>query len=317
MFLVRPGMTGHPQADFPDLVYGRAHQPYVSRVLLPATVRIVESVTPQAVKNFAHDQLADRLIVTDFGWYDAYLYEFAVATLLMLFCLIGFAFTLKKLTEVFYDFPPILVNLGPLIGLSLLPLFFRYYSYLYDPGTLLLFPLSILFLAQKRFGWFVFSFILATLNKETSVLLLGLFICHEWVVDRRFRVTRMLVLVLLWVALRAALVWGFKDNPGVLLEHHFREHTVWLLTRFPIALRYFLAVAALFFVFIRHDWRSKPRFLKVGLPTAAVPLLVASMFFGFADELRGYYEVFPFLYLLALPSIYRILGFETSSRKQP
>ena len=41
---------------------------------------------------------------------------------------------------------------------------------------------------------------------------------------------------------------------------------------------------------------------------AALESALAGMFFGFADELRGYYEVFPFLYLLMIPSVFEILS---------
>jgi hypothetical protein len=55
--------------------------------------------------------------------------------------------------------------------------------------------------------------------------------------------------------------------------------------------------------FVAHRWREKNRFLKAGLGLTLVPLVGASFVFGFADELRGYYECFPFLYLLMLPSL--------------
>lgn len=308
MFLVRPGMTGHPQADFPDLVHGQADKPYVARAALPITVRILSAATPQTFKDSCHRQLSGRQIVRAFRWYDEYLYEFALATLLMLLCLVGFTFTLRALTELYYDFPPVLNDLSPLVGLALLPLFFRYYSYLYDPGTLLLFTLSLLLLARRRFVWFIVAFALATLNKETSILLVALYACNEWITTRRIPLTRAALLAVVWIAVRAALVYAFRDNPGGYFEDHFREHTIWLLTKFPVATRYTLVVAALFFVFIRHDWRAKPRFLRIGLGVTLIPLFLASLFFGFADELRGYYEVFPFLYLLAVPSIFRFLG---------
>jgi hypothetical protein len=39
--------------------------------------------------------------------------------------------------------------------------------------------------------------------------------------------------------------------------------------------------------------------------------VVMGSIFGFIDELRGYYEAFPFLYLLAIPSVVRWLGSES------
>jgi hypothetical protein len=307
VFLVRPGLTGHPQADFPQLMDGTAHKPYVARALLPIAVRVLSSATPSAFKNGVADQVRGRRMIDMLDWQDPYLYEYILASLLMLMCLVGFAFVLRGLTAHYYQFPNSLTNLAPLIGLSLLPLFFRYYSYLYDPGNLLFFSLSVLLLVQGRFGLFVLSFLAATLNKETSILLVLLFVWQERSSPTRVTVYKTALLLVVWISGRGLLEMAYRDNPGGMLEHHFWEHTIWLLTKFPIAMRYFLLVAAVFFVFIRHNWRAKPGFLKAGLFITLVPLLVSGLFFGFADELRGYYETFPFLFLLSIPSIYRFI----------
>lgn len=308
VFLIRPGMTGHPQADFPELVYGQAERPYVARAAIPLAVRLLTAATPQAFQDFCSRQLTGRQVVESFRWHDEYLYEYALATLLMLLCLIGFAFTLRGLTEFFYDFPPLLNNLAPMIALALLPLFFRYYSYLYDPGTLLFFTLALLLMVKRPFAWFAAGFALAALNKETSVLLIGLYFCHQKMETGRFPVTRTAALALIWLIIRAILAYVFRDNPGGYVENHFREHNIWLLTKFPMAMRYTLAVIILFFVFLRAGWRDKPKFLRAGLAIVLIPLVVAGMFFGFADELRGYYEAFPFLYLLMVPTVVKLLS---------
>jgi hypothetical protein len=108
-------------------------------------------------------------------------------------------------------------------------------------------------------------------------------------------------------------MWTYRDNPGALLERHFVEHQVWLFTKFPIAMRYTIVVAVLFAIPVANRWRDKPLFLRRGLALTLVPLAGAALAFGFFDELRVYYEAFPFLYLLALPSVIRWLGGETSA----
>lgn len=308
VFLIRPGMTGHPQADFPEMVYGRAEKPYVARAALPLAVRLIAAATPDSIRNLCYRQLTGRRIVESFRWHDEYLYEYALATLLMFLCLLGFAFSLRALTEFFYDFPPVLNDLGPLVGLAFLPLFFRYYSYPYDPGTLLFFTLAILLMVKRSFLWFAAGLALAALNKETSVLLIALYVSYAKTETGRIPLARTLALGAIWLVVRAALAYAYRDNPGVYFERHFYEHTIWLLTKFPVAMRYTLAVVLVFFFFVRYGWREKPKFLRLGLAVTLLPLLLAGMFFGFADELRGYYEVFPFLYLLTIPSVFRILS---------
>jgi hypothetical protein len=124
----------------------------------------------------------------------------------------------------------------------------------------------------------------------------------------RFPVTRTIIIAVIWLAIRAILAYVFRDNPGGYVENHFREHNIWLLTKFPMAMRYTLAVIILFFVFLRVDWREKPKFLRAGLAIVLLPLAGAGMFFGFADELRGYYEAYPFLYLLMIPTVFKFLS---------
>ena len=308
VFLVRPGMTGHHRADFPDLVYGTAHKPYVSRALVPLAVRGITVVTPEPVRAAVWRSLVGRNYVEAVGWYDDFLFQFAVATALMLACLVGFAWTLKRLSESVYDLPPVVHNLGPLGTLVVLPLFFRYYSYPYDPATLLLFALCALWLIRGRFVWFLAGVALASANKETSILLIPLFVLHARQRGRGIPVARALAVIGVWAAVRGALMWVYRDNPGAIVENHFVEHTVWLVTKFPPAMRYTLVVALLFFLPLRDRWGDKPVFLRAGLGVTLAPLVVAGSVFGFADELRGYYEAFPFLYLLALPSLARWLG---------
>jgi hypothetical protein len=226
----------------------------------------------------------------------------------MFLCLVGFAWTLKRLTESVYKVPRVVSNLAPLVALALLPLFFRYYSYPYDPATLLLYSLALLFLVQQRFFWFLVAVVLASANKETSILLLPLYAIFQWQRDRRIPVGRMTVLVVAWAAVRGGLMWIYRDNPGVVVENHFTEHTVWLLTRFPMAMRYTLVVTMFFWIPVAKRWREKPAYLRSGLLVTLLPLVAAGAVFGFLDELRGYYEAYPFIYLLALPSTLRWLG---------
>jgi len=308
VFLVRPGMTGHHRADFPQLVDGTAYRPYVSRALVPLLVRAVTAATPEGAREAVETTLRGREYVEAMGWYEDSLFEFSVATLAMFVCLVAFAWTLKRLSETIYELPPMFHNLAPLAAFVVLPLFFRYYSYVYDPATLLLTSLSLLWLWQRRFGWFVVGVALASANKETSVLLIPLFVLHEWMCDRRVPVGRTLTVVAVWALVRGFLMWVFRGNPGGLVENHFLEHTVWLFLKFPVAMRYTLFVVILFFLPLRDHWREKPAFLRRGLAVTLVPLVIAGSIFGFADELRGYYEAFPFLYLLALPSLYRWLS---------
>jgi len=55
------------------------------------------------------------------------------------------------------------------------------------------------------------------------------------------------------------------------------------------------------------NWKDKPDFLKDAV-WIVVPLIILSLFMGYLDELRYYYELFPIVFLLITANIGRILG---------
>jgi hypothetical protein len=96
------------------------------------------------------------------------------------------------------------------------------------------------------------------------------------------------------------------------LEFHIIDHNLRLPWLHPFALAYTLAVFGLAVWLVRREWESKPGFLRAGLLIAFIPLFAAALFFGYVDELRGYYEAFPFAFLLSVPSLCSILGIAES-----
>jgi hypothetical protein len=78
--------------------------------------------------------------------------------------------------------------------------------------------------------------------------------------------------------------------------------------RGPIALLRFVGVVAVLWLLTAYGWARKPVFLRKGLLITLIPLVFLALFFGYVDELRDYYEAFPFLFLLWLPTIVEVFG---------
>ncbi len=308
VFDVYPGFDGNAHIMFPDMVYGKAYKPYVLRTLLPGAVRAVAEVTPDTVKDRVNPSLEKRMHLLHLReWDERYTYEYFVALLLMLSCFVGLAYTLRHLTAWFYDYPAFVGDLAPVGGLLVLPVFFKYYSYIYDPGTLLLFSLAVASIVARKRLLFYLLFVLASFNKETSILLCGLFFLYEYPVMRKsVLIGHLLGQLSLWVAIRAFLVFIFRNNPGPWLEFHL-THIVDVL-RGPIASLRFVGIIAVMWLLTGYGWARKPAFLRKGLLVTLIPLAVLAVFFGFVDELRDYYEAFPFLFLLWLPTIVEAFG---------
>jgi hypothetical protein len=309
VFVVRPGIDGYYRATFPDMVYGSAHRPFVYRTLFPSTVRAIAEITPESLKEKISSAIENgwKHNLEKLEWDTDYIYEYLVALALMFFCFFGFSFVLRHLIKFFYDFPFFVADLAPLGGLIILPLFFRYYSYIYDPCTLLLAALAVGFIVARKRTAFYLIFVLATLNKETSILLTALFFLQEYKTTNKSKLfSHVLIQVSLWIVIRAALVFVFRNNEGSLFEFHLLRN-LGLIVR-PLKLIYFIWVSVVFFILIRYQWKQKPSFLRTGLLITLTPLVILALFFGLVDEFRDYYEAFPFLFLLTLPTIVDIFG---------
>jgi hypothetical protein len=322
IFVIHPGINGYSQAMFPDVIYGKAHKPFAYRTLVPTTVRIAAEITPDFVKDRIKLAVQDcnpqrkriRMMKT-LGWETEYIYEYAIALVIMFCYFLAFAFLLRYLVRLFYDYPPFVADLAPVGGLLILPIFFKFYSYLYDPSTLFLFTLAIILIAKRKLLLFYVVFGLATLNKETSILLLGVFFVREFRVMRNSSLAwHLLFLSSLWIAVKASITVIFRNNPGPLIDFQLIDHNLIIILNSLASfitlyhLLYVVAVILMFWALIRHRWTEKPIFLRRGFLITIIPLAFLVLFFGSIIELRVFYEVFPFLFLLSLPTIVDIFG---------
>jgi hypothetical protein len=315
VFIVRPGINGYDRAMFPDMVYGKAYKPFVYRTLLPIMVRAIAKITPEAVQEEFNTSLQNKRMVKILKWEKEYLYEYSIALILMFCCFLGFAFMLRYLIKQFYEFPSFVADFAPVGGLLILPIFFKYYSYLYDPLTLLLFTLALIAIAKRNFTLFYIVFLLTTLNKETSILLTGIFFIREFKVMRNPSwVKHILLQIAGWIAIKSWITAAFKNNPGSFVEFHLLDCNLGLISN-PQELLYFIMVITVFAILIRYRWSEKPTLLKNGLFITLIPLSFSALFFGCINELRMYYEAFPFIFLLSLPTVVDV--FELSPADTP
>lgn len=309
-FFVRPGVHQYHRATFPDMLSGTAHKPYVYRQLVPATIRAISSTTPDAFKKAVATWFARKHeeLMKLFEWSETHTYEHLLSLIISFFCFLGLAFVLRSAIALFYDFPRFVADVAPILGLVVLPAFFRYINYVYDPVTLLLTAAAIV-TVYRRLHWSYYClFVIATLNKETSILLIGLFILRELkLLSKPLLVMHVLFQLVLWTSARIFYHTMFAANPGSTVEFHLFDHNLNLLFR-PGPMVYLCVASAIVLTLVLHQWGKKPKFLRSGLVVTVTPILVLAVFFSYLDELRIYYEAYPFLFLLSLPTIVHALG---------
>jgi len=316
VLITHPEIEEGKHSAFPDMVYGRANKPYVYRALLPITVRIIAGITPERMKEkiiqFISSRTFIRKIIED-KVEDKYMYEYLIALVLIFGCFLGLAFLLRYSLRLFYNLPPFVADFAPVGGLLSLPLFFRHYFYLYDPSTLFLFTLAITLIATRKYLLFYIVFLFSAVNKETSILLLGVFLIENLrspKLDWRL-IGHLSLQLVLWTVARVFITNIFKVNPGSFVEFHLLDYNLQLIFR-PFRLIYFLIIFALFFSLVRYHWNEKPFFLRTGLLITWVPLITFALFFGFLDEMRAYCETFPFVFLLSVPTVVELFNINKS-----
>jgi hypothetical protein len=320
IFICRPGINGYSRAMFADMVYGTAWKPFVYRSLLPTTIRLITGVIPAEARARVSRSLgntaAGENLWAILQWEQEYLVEYLIAAVLMYLCLWGFLWALRYLLLGVYDVSAGVQGVFILVALVGLTQFFRYYSYLYDLPNVFLFTLGLALMVRARWRPFLLVYLLACLNKETTILLTMVFVIHFF---RPARLRRPLFGALLlgqlamFAAVRVLLFAAFRDNPGSLVEFQVPHHNLDLLKAYPVA-TVFGWGGLLLLLF--YKWSEKPLFLRHSL-WIVVPLVVLTFFFGYMDELRDYYEAYPIVLLLALHSVSWIWGFQVTAIERP
>ena len=233
----------------------------------------------------------------------------AVLACLWYLSLVGFGWVLVRFLSAFYWFPAPFVYAFSLLGVAGLPALFTYHNYIYDPPQLFLFTLSLVLLARQQWPAYLVLLALTSLNKETSVLLILVYVLYYHdKLGRRFW-GLLLAQLGIFVAIKLGLTAIFAASPGNVVEFHLGHNL------FPphSSLAEFTALV-LIIVVIAHDWRNKPEFVRCGLAMLA-PLLLLNFFFGLLEEYRDYYEVYPVILVLCAHTIASVLGLPTTLRE--
>ena len=294
------GLNTYDRSKFLEMVNGSAYKPFVFRTLLPTTVRLVSSVTPEKTKEvFASIVVQSQSLGTAFdrlGGKPSAAYQYFIASLLMLVCFAGFAHYASKLTIKICGIAGTFVArsmlaLAVLIGLY--P-FFSYVSYLYDPPQLFLFTLCLYFLATSKLPQFIISFALCCINKETAILLIPIYVVifHKQLTSRKY-FGLLLATVCWYILVRVVLVYLFRANPGSTAELHLDHNIHFFNHRLvsPIA-----PIGVMLFILTFSHWGDMPQFYRVSILSLLPVLAVMGLFFGVIGEWRAYYEAYPIIF---------------------
>jgi hypothetical protein len=308
MFVIFPGINDDKPSMFGNMIYGKASKPFVYRVLLPATVRVLSAPVPQTLRNTISNKIEDSISLNKFfkklKWGKELAVEYSFAMLIMFLSLWGFSIAVRYLFILFYNTSSWFADSISVLALLGLPTMFQYTSFIYDFPLLLLYTLGLIFLYKQDWIKFLIIFLVGCINKETTILLtLVFFIYYKSGLEKELFNKLLIAQFAIFILVKSLLYFVFTNNPGTFIEFHLIDHNLRLLIGYDLT----LAAAVLgLILLIFYKWNEKPNFLKTSL-WMFIPLVVLTLFLGYLDELRDYYEVYPAVIIFIAHSIARIL----------
>ena len=312
-------LNSYEKAKFVDMVYGKAHKPFVYRVLVPTIVRLVRSAIPDSLNYETHGRVYAQFPdlyegMLYLGWELEYLTEYATAAVFMYASLLGYAYALRSLAKTLYSMDKWLEGVLPILAIWILPIFFvKGTHYLYDFPQLLLFTLLLVNLAKKRWWAFYPLLVVGLLNKETAIFVSIIFAaCCYKVMSRKAFIGHLALQGAIFAAIKVYLGVRFAANPGGIVENHLFINLYNALLR-PFDLATACSVIALFLL-IAYRFRQKPLFLRQSL-LIAVPMVLLYASLGTYGEIRVFYELVPIAFLLAFQTLSHLLGWNFDPRQ--
>lgn len=280
-----------PRFGLYRMIDGTAHKPFVYRRLMPFLIRIVISVI----------SIRPRI----------------AASALMFMFLIGFFFAIRYLASAFKGLEPYseTVSLSSFFVLALLR--FPYpYEQLYDFSTLFLFTLCLALMIRARWSMYMLVYTVGCLNKETFILLVIAFVASYYnKIKNRAYLIILVLQVIVFVAIRAGIMWYYQGNPGGTLEFNLSRH-IEAMSKLPGLTVGYLLASMVCLWFAAKNWKSKPKFLRRTISTVSPIFLLLYFLFGSPFEFRVFYELIPIWLLmvfLSFPRKCRVLKWDPIS----
>jgi len=297
-------------------------RPYVYRVLTPAVINGMTAALPESAIEQRRAWLLEESPLLGFRrpneswdleksvqWHVAYAYLF----LTLMIALVA----ARGLTRAVYDFGPLFVDLAPAVALMLLPITFQWAGYSYDFPELAFLFVALLAIVRQRWWLFYPVFVLAILNKESSVLIVLYFVAFAYTKgDLRAQLghvaAQLLIGVVLLVTVRAMFA-GMGGEPqrfympiNLLFWFDYRAYTSFATTYAPLVpMPRPGNVITLFLlgVVVAWGWSRKPPLVRTAFVLTSAVILPLTLVFGFMDEARAMAPMFPPLYLLGCHTV--------------
>jgi hypothetical protein len=278
------------------VLVGTAERPYTYRVLVPFLTKVIAPIIPNGIVRAFRDlpsPIRNTFEVLRQGSYDR---EAVVALTLMFLSLVGFAYAEKNFLKQLGARSEEQFLLPFFAQLLILP-FSLLFGYFYDLPQIFLVTITLNLMLQARWTAYLVMFALASLNKETTILLVVIFVIYDIQRLPRNKFLELLGMqTIIFGLVRGSLLYLYRNNAGTqaffTVSDHYRQYAVQ-----PALLLYTLLFFVVLGILIARSWNRQHPFLQASL---ALPLLILGLFFisGMPMEFRVFLDSLPVLALL-------------------
>jgi hypothetical protein len=317
---VGEGIDAYSRSRLVDMVHGTAYRPYVYRVLVPGLAHVGLILMPASVSD-ALTSAFEAWRGRPADWPPAHAADYVLVIAIMAVSLMGFGAAVRSFSQTVFSARPMVHAVIALAAVAALPLTFGPFSrQIYDFSTLGLFTWCLVFMAQRRWIAFAIAFVFACLNKESSVLLLLVYVVYvartSTGLSRAEAVSLFVYQVTVFALVRTAVVYAFRDNPGDTVEIHLFGHNQYVLLH-PLEMSRRLLLLLGVAIAGAWGWSDKPPFLRQAFIVLAPALVVMGLTVGMVDEIRAYYEFYAVIVLMAAHTVLRALDIPVAIASSP
>ncbi|MEO7839180.1 MAG: hypothetical protein ABIU06_07510 [Anaerolineales bacterium] len=248
------------------VAYSLESRPFVYRLLVPFLSRLLEQLT---------------------GIHAVYCMIF-----LVVIASIGLYYALRSLYTAFVV-DDAYAGMFSFVGCELTFLLLLIGIKVYDIATVMFFTLSLGLLARGRLGHYYLLFVIASINRETTFLLILFFMVYFYnKIPFRQYCFGVIYQGLAYLLIKIAIMAAYSSVPGTSLQWRpmevikgYVDKPVW----FAVVMFIFFCA---FIVIALRRWSDKPLFLRVAFSTIFPVQLILHIFAGYAYEIRVFAEVF-------------------------
>lgn len=343
-------VSGYPTYSIVKAANGIVKRPFVGRILLPQLSNVIAYYTPDSWQKILSDvareipnvpivqrtfkpyskyvpkteedmmeDSADKKAAPDekkprkpLVWNDYNVFRTVVALVMFYICMLVYGASLYSAAQHFFPGRPWLACLVPIYGLLLYHGFSDHKAHIYDMPQIMLFSLMLLAMHKEKWRLYFLLFFLACLNKETAVLMIGVFFLYKY---KDHRMSSFWYLLLLQVAIWAACYTAI---------HHFWFDTNRVWRYFPAINVVGLELASfnmnklmkfiLAWFLLMGYWDKMPELLKKALWLLPV-LIVLYLVLGYFKEYRVLFEALPVATLITGYTLFSRLDTRLSARR--